>query len=109
MRKSGRSTRGFRGGGTGSRFGGVVGLAWFRRFGGDLFFGFLFLGDLLGVVFVDDARDIGASFAERGDASILFDPLGTGVVGGKSFYQVEVITLEKFAKIAASAGDIILG
>src|SRR5216684_2801287 len=91
---------------------------WFRSagvgwgFGGELFlFRFfpprdLFLGDLLSVVFVNNAGHVGAGFAKWRHSSILLDALRTGVVSGQRFDEIEVVALQKFAQIPASTRDI---
>src|SRR5271166_6190516 len=66
----------------------------------------LFLSDLLLVVLVHDAGHVGAGFAKWRHSAILLHALGAGVVGSQCLDQVEIVALQKFAQIAASARDI---
>src|ERR1700730_5427215 len=101
-----RSTRRFSGdgGGWGFRSAGMR-----CGFGGDLFlFRFFpprdfFLSDLLGVVLVHDPGYVGARFAKWRHSPILFDALRTGVVRGQRLDEIEIVALQKFAQITASA------
>src|ERR1700687_668225 len=114
MREEAGSTRRFGGNGVGCGFRSAMGVArgFARSSGGDLFFlfRFLFLGDLLGdllaVVLVHNSSHVGAGFAKWRHSLILFDALGTGVVGGQRLDEIEIVALQKFAQIAASASDI---
>src|SRR6266446_6718566 len=100
------------------RFGGDTGGCGFRGasmgwgFGGDLFLlrffppRHLFLRGLLEIVLVHDAGHISAGFAEWRHSPILLDALRTCVVSGQRLDEIEVVALQKFAQIAASARDI---
>src|ERR1039458_8062078 len=110
MRNKEGSTRGFGGDGGGCGFGSAVGVA--RGFAGHLFllrFFFpddLFLRDLFSVVLVDDPGHVGAGFAKWRHSPILLDALRTCVVSGQRLDEIEIVALEKFAKVAASALNI---
>src|ERR1700693_6525211 len=100
------------------RFGGDGGGGGFRSagvgwgFGGDLFLlrcfppRDLFLSSLLEIVLVHDAGHVGAGFAKWRHSPILFDAFRTGIVGGQRLDEIEIVTLQKLAQIAASAPDI---
>src|SRR6266852_302586 len=91
---------------------------WFRSagvgwgLGGDLFlFRFfppreLFLGGLLEIVLVHEAGHVGSGFAKWRHSRILLDALRAGVVGGQRLDEIEIVALQKFAQITASARDI---
>ena len=53
-----------------------------------------FLRDFLHVVLVHDARYVGAGLAKWRNALILLDALGTGIIGGQSFDQIEIVALQ---------------
>src|ERR1700674_2471035 len=105
-----RSTRRFGCDGASCGFGSTAAVG--RGFGGDLFlFRFfpprdLFLGDLLSVVLVHDPGHVSAGFAKWRHSPILFDALRTGVVSGQRLDEIEIVALQKFAQITASARDI---
>src|SRR3977135_3056945 len=102
------------------RFGGDSGVCGFRGagvgvgwgFSGDLFlFRFFpprdfFLGDLLGVVLVYGAGYVGAGFAKWRPSPPLLDAWRPSVVSGQRLDEIEIVALQKFAQIAASARDI---
>lgn len=68
--------------------------------------GQFFLRDFLGVVFVHDPRHVSPSLVEWRNAAILFDSLGTRVIGGEGLHKIKVVALEKFAQITAAARNI---
>src|SRR5450759_1668942 len=105
MRNKEGSTRRFGGDRFACGFRSAVGVT--RGFGGDPFlFCFFFLGDLLEVVFVYDPGYVSAGFAKWGHSPILLDALRTRVVSGQRLDEIEIVALQKFAEIAASASDI---
>ena len=66
----------------------------------------LFLGDLLEIVLVHNAGNVGAGFAKWRHSPILLDALRPRVVSGQRFDEIEIVALEKFAQIAAPPRDI---
>src|SRR6185436_3787274 len=53
-----------------------------------------------------DLPDVGLGFAERGDAAVTLDGLGTRVVGGQSECQVVVVALEEFTEVLGTGVDV---
>src|SRR6266403_6227557 len=100
------------------RFGGDTGGCGFRGagagwgFGRDLLlFRFfpprdLFLGDLLRIVLVHDAGHVSAGLSKGRHSPILLDALRTCVVSGQRLDEIEIVALQKFPQIAASARDV---
>src|SRR3977135_1283 len=104
-----RSTRRFSGDGGGRGF---RSASMRCGFGGDLFLfrSFpprdLFLSDLLGVVLMDDPGHVGTGFAKWRHSPILLYTLRASIVSGQRLDEIEIVALQKFAQIAASARDI---
>jgi len=63
-------------------------------------------GEFLFVEVADDAGDVGFGFVVRRHAVVLFDALGSGIVGGEGFDEIEVVALEEFAEIARAGVDV---
>ncbi len=71
--------------------------------------GCFFLRYFLAVVFVDDAGYVGASLVKRRHSPVLLDALRPGVVGSERLDEIEMVALQQFAQIAASAAYVGLG
>src|SRR5208282_246678 len=66
----------------------------------------MLLSNFLAIVFADNASDISASLVEGRHSVELLDTLRPRVIGGKSLDEIEVVALQEFAQIAASACDV---
>ena len=68
-----------------------------------------FLSYFLAVVIVDDAGYISASLVKGRHSPVPFDAFRSRVVGSEGFDEIEIVALQQFAKITASAAYIGLG
>src|SRR3979411_502323 len=66
----------------------------------------LLLGDLLSVVLVNKPSSGGTGFAKWRHSAILLYTLRTSIVSGQRLDQIEIVALQKFAQITASAPGI---